>query len=273
MKIYQFESYTEAIFEAIDEKKMNNSKWTMAQLAQACLMQPSYVTNVLKGRGDFNTEQLFRICEQLDLNAEQTEFITLLLEIKKTSYPKRKVQLEKKIAEIRSRHLRAEKILSVKTVELTAEQLEKYYLDPFIQLVHIYLGINNESTLDSLTLKFGIPKLQMAQVLGVLEEIKYIQKKAGQYLVLVGGRHLPRESHILKPHQILIRLKSLDQMQRLSPDQNYNFSATISTTPEVRTQLQAEFLKFLKVAEKLVKGHEAKKLYQINFDLFPWEID
>lgn len=272
--IFEFNSYIQALLQAIAEKKTHDAKWTMAQLAQACQMQPSYVTNVLKERGDFNTEQLFRVCEQLDLNADQTEFLTLLLELKKTAYPKRKVQLEKKIADFRKQHLRAEKNISTKTVQLTAEQLEKYYLDPLIQLVHIYLGIkNNNATLDILAAKFAVPKIQMAQTLQVLEEINYIRKKSGRYEVLIEGRHLPRESHILKPHQILMRLKSLDQMQRLSPEQNYNFSATISTTPETRTKLQAEFLKFLKAAEKLVKGDEAEKLYQINFDLFPWEID
>jgi len=274
MNIYHFEDYIEALTAAIAERKTNDSDWTLANLAQVCQMQPSYVTNVLKGRGDFNAEQLYRVCEQLSLDAEEIDFLTYLLELKKTVYPKRKAILQKKINEFRVRHLRAEKNISAKNVGLIPEQIEKYYLDPLNQIIHIYLGIEGKpNTIDSLATKFGVTKMQMTQVLSLLEEIKYIRKKAGRYEVLVEGRHLPRESHILKSHQILMRLKSLDQMQRMSSEQNYSFSATISTLPEVRVKLQAEFLKFLKAAEKLVKGHDAKNLYQINFDLFPWELD
>jgi transcriptional regulator with XRE-family HTH domain len=97
MSIYQFNSYTDALLEAVSLKKQVDPKWTMAQLAEASGMQPSYVTNVLKGRGDFNSEQLFRVCERLDLDLEMTDFLTLLLELKKTTYPKRKTLLEKKL--------------------------------------------------------------------------------------------------------------------------------------------------------------------------------
>lgn len=274
MSIYQFDNYIEAVSNAINERKQNDPQWTLARLAQICQMQPSFLTNVLKGRVDFNSDQLYRICEELLFEPEEIEFLTALLEMKRTAYPKRKSILQKKINEFRTKHLRAEKNLKTQAVELTAEQLEKYYLDPLNQIVHIYLGIEGQNaTLETLALKFGVAKVQMTQVLSLLEQIKYIRKKAGRYEVLVEGKHLPRESHILKSHQILMRLKSLDQMQRLSAEQNYSFSATISTLPEVRVQLQAEFLKFLKAAEKLVKGHESKNLYQINFDLFPWELD
>lgn len=274
MSIYQCKTYAEALLPAIETRKAETPGWTLGKLAEACQMQPSYVTNVLKGRCDFNSDQLFRVCEQLNFAPDETDFLLLLLEYQRTAYDKRRAKLKKNIESIRAQHLRAEKHLETKTVQLSSEQLEQYYLNPYIQLVHIFLGsYKGAMTVAGLAKKFQVSEGQMQEILRVLEEIKYIRKKGPKYEVLVEGQHLPRESHILRPHHVMMRMKSLDQMQRLSADQNYSFSATISTSPEVRTQIQSEFLKFLKSAEKLVRGHDSDKLYQINFDLFPWDID
>lgn len=274
MNIYQFESYTEALLAVYEERKAATSSLTLSGLANQCLIQPSYLTNVLKGRADLNTDQLYRLCELLNLNSDEGEFLGLLLEHKKTQYDKRRNELAKKIRHTKSHQLRAEKNISAQTVTLTAEQTEKYYLDPYIQITHIYLTIpKGAKSLPDLARKFSVAPSRMQEILKTLEEIGYIQKKGKNYEVLVGGRHLPRESPILRPHQSLLRMKSLEQMLSLPSDDVYSFSATISTTPEVRTRLQAEYLKFLKNAEKLVKSAPPERLYQINFDLFPWEKD
>lgn len=278
MNIYGHNSYTEALTEVLEIKKQSGTAMTLSQLAQVCQMQPSYLTNVLKGRADFNTDQLARVCDQLDLDLDEMDFLTLLLELKKTTFGKRRAQLESKIKMTRAQHMRAEKNISAKTVELTPEQQDKYYLDPYIQLLHIFLSTHEgPAAIETLAQKFSMQKSHVANVLQVLEDIGYIKRSSGsskaKIEVLIEGRHLPRESRLLKPHHALMRMKSIDQMQRLSKDLTYSFSATISTEPEVRTKIQAEFLKFLKAAETLVVSHDAGTLYQINFDLFPWETE
>jgi Helix-turn-helix. len=274
MNIYAFQSYTEALTAVLEARKQAGKGLTLSQLATVCQMQPSYLTNVLKGRADFNTDQLARVCDQLEISFEENEFLALLLELKKTNFDKRRKHLEAKIKEIKAQHLRAEKHITAKTVDLTPEQQDKYYLDPYIQLLHIFLKSHEGSaSVEFLAQKFSMQKSHVEDVLKALEEIHYIKRTKNKIEVLVGGRHLPRESQLLKPHHALMRMKSIDQMQRLPKEQTYSFSATISTEPAVRTQIQAEFLKFLKAAEKLVVSHDAEKMYQINFDLFPWETD
>jgi uncharacterized protein (TIGR02147 family) len=274
MNIFEFNSYTEALQQTFHERKAMNSELTLAWLAQQSLIQPSYLTNVLKGRADLNSDQLYRLCDLLNLTVEDYEFLQLLLEMKRTQFDKKRKELELKIKKIRAQQLSAEKTLKTQTVTLTPEQSEKYYLDPYVQLIHIYLTIPKaKKNLTSLAQKFSVSEARMTLVLQALIEIGYVQKRSEEYEVLQKGKHLPRESHLLRPHQHMLRLKSLEQLQALPAESTYSFSATISTTPEVRTRLQAEFLKFLKAAEKLVENHEAEKLYQINFDLFPWEKD
>jgi hypothetical protein len=274
MNVYAFNTYIEALNQGIEEWKVLHPQGTLAKLANTCLMQPSYVTNVLKGRCDFNSDQLFRFSELLGLKPDEIDYLNLLLELKKTNYEKRRAVLEKKINEIRKQNLRVEKNLSVKTVELSAEQLEQYYLDPYIQLAHIFINSKDgKCNIEDVAKQFSIARSQAGGILNTLESLKYIKRKGNHFEILVEGRHLPRDSQITRPHQMLMRMKSIDQIQRLPIDNVYSFSATISTLPEVRTKIQAEFIKFLKSAEKLVTNHKHKNLYQMNFDLFPWDLE
>ena len=61
-------------------------------------------------------------------------------------------------------------------------------------------------------------------------------------------------------------------MQRLSSNEAYSFSATITGSDETREALHEAWLGFLKKAESLVKESRSEKAFQINFDLFPWEL-
>jgi uncharacterized protein (TIGR02147 family) len=272
MSLYQYKSYTEALAARFKQRKLSSPGLTLSGLAQQCMMQASYLTNVLKERADLNSDQLYRLCELLGLDVDEADYMQLLLELKKTGYDKRRRDLDKKIDKIQRSNLRAEKNISTPVITLKSEQAERYYLDPHIQIVHIYLSIPKaKKTLEDLAQKFSLSHKRMAEILKVLQDIGYIRKTAKAYELLVSGRHLPRESPLLRPHQQLLRLKSLEQILSLSDESVYSFSATISTSPETRSQLQNEFLKFLNAAEKLVKKSNPEKLYQINFDLFPWE--
>lgn len=274
MNVYGANSYTEALNQKIAEWKTGHPLGTLAKLANECLIQPSYLTNVLKGRCDFNSDQLFRFCELIGFKVEEIDYLLLLLEFKRTNYTTRKNILEKKINELRQQNLRADRNLAVKNVELTTEQLEEYYLDPYIQLAHIFLySKEGKCRADDIARQFSIAQSQAAGILQTLEKLNYIKRRGNYFEILVEGRHLPKDSKIARPHQLLMRMKSIDQIQRLSPDNVYSFSATISTLPEVRTKIQAEFIKFLKAAEKLVTNNDPKNLYQMNFDLFPWDLE
>ena len=61
-----------------------------------------------------------------------------------------------------------------------------------------------------------------------------------------------------------MRLKSIDQNQKLSISETYSFSATLSGNDETKAELQAAYLAFLKSAEAIVKesqGVLAKEIF------------
>jgi hypothetical protein len=70
----------------------------------------------------------------------------------------------------------------------------------------------------------------------------------------------------------MMRLKSIDQLQRLSVDQSYSHSVTFTGTDETKEALSEAYLAFLKKAESIVKPAKSERVFQMSFDLFPWDL-
>lgn len=273
MSLYKHLSYRMALTEIIDSRRHSPEKFTLRELAESSGLQPSFLTNVLKGRFDFNADQLYAVAVELGLAEIERRYLSLLLEFERSTHKPRREELRKEIEHSRNEQRKSERHLTAKPVELSHDAQAEYYLDPFVQIVHVLLNLApyNE-TPEKLAGAIGVTSGHLTQIFDVLLRIGYIRRFGSTYEVIGRNKHLPRENPLCGPHQALLRLKSIDQMQRLSASEMYSFSATITGTDETREQLREVWLGFLKRAEAIVKPAPSQKAFQINFDLFPWEL-
>lgn len=273
MSIYKHLKYQEILLSRIEHLK-SQSSLTMAKLAEKVGVQSSYITHVFKGRAHFSADQLYAIGEALNFSEEEVEYLLLLLELERSVHSTRKRKLKEKIELQRAKFLKTESHLSVETVRDLEAATIQYYLDPLCQLVMVFLNFPQYAK-DPFLLgaKLGMGSQQLEEILGRLQSSGKVEITKNGYKVLSGSDHLPKESPLCQPHQTLMRYKSVDQMQRLAWGKAYSFSVTFSSTPEDKAQIQSAFLDFVNAAEKIVKKSPREKVYQINFDLFPWELD
>lgn len=271
MNIYGHLKYRAAIKDIFETQQKLGVKRTLRGLAAEVGLQASFLTNVLKGRFDFNADQLYAIAKALEIPEAETKYLLLLLEHERSVNPQRKKDLKKEIDSLRDENAQTEKHIS--SVALSSDAMAEYYLDPFMPLVNLYLTISpyDENPLD-LAKIIGISKDHLKKIFAVMERIGCIVPEGTRYKVLYQSHHLPKDNPLCNPHQSLIRIKSIDQMQRLDAREKYSFSATLSGSEETREKLQAAFMDFLRKAEALVQTAKSEKIYQMNFDLFPWQI-
>ncbi len=273
MSIYKHLKYRPAIEEIVENRRTLPGKFTLRALAEGAGLQASFLTNVLKGRFDFNADQLFAVCHVLALSATERDYLLLLLELERSVFKPRKEELKKQIDEIRKENQKSEKHLAVKAVELSSDAQAQYYLDPFAQLTLVYLNLapyNRQP--EKLGAALGISQTHLGEILKILTGIGYVQREGQTYKVIARDRHLPKRNPLSGPHLTLMRLKSIDQLQRLSLDQSYSHSVTFTGTEETKEALSDAYLTFLKKAESIVRPAKSEKVFQMNFDLFPWDI-
>lgn len=272
MLVFEYSEYRKALKNLLlEQKKRLPGSGSMAQLARAAGMQPSYLTNVTQGRAHLSADQLCALSEELRLDADEAEFLQILLEWERATHPKRKAHLGERVAQLREKHLRAEKYLSAPVIALSQENLERYYLDPHIELLHLYLMTRScPHDAKKIAASWRISEKQVGEMLLFLERLKLIEKKGSWWSVKEVHQHLPRESPLCRPQQFLKKLRGIDALQRLPENRAYSFAASVTMTEETRRKIQARFLEFLKECEALVKKSEPERLFQIQFDLFPW---
>lgn len=273
MSIFSHLKYRSAIEEIVENRRNLPGHFTLRKLAEGSGLQASFLTNVLKGRFDFNADQLFAVATELGIAPAEREYLLLLLEHERSTLPLRRAELKRQIDELHVKNQQSERHLAVKTVDLSADAQARFYLDPFAQLALVYLNLApyNKNP-EKLGATLGISLTHLGEILKILVSIGYVRQIGDAYEVVAHDRHLPKRNPLSGPHLTLMRLKSIDQLQRLSTSQAYSHSVTFSGTLETKDLLSEAYLNFLKAAEGIVKPARSEKVMQMNFDLFPWEI-
>lgn len=274
MNIFKYIRYQEVIEKSVKMRKKIDPKFTFRYLAQKTGIQNTYLTNVIKGRSELNADQMYLITKELNFNAEEQDYMLLLLDYGRCYIKDRKEVLLEKIQKIQADHLDISKHLEAPVESTSSNYAAEYFLDPLCCIIHLFFEIpkyaNNPSLIQA---QLGIPKEKFDEVIKLLIEMKALEFSRGQLQYREHNYHLNKESHLNQTAQILMKIKSVEQLEKLGAKKANIFSATFSANDEIKTLINDEFLKFLKKTEKLVKDAKAEKVYQLNFDLFPWHID
>lgn len=273
VSLFLHTDYRAFLKSAIEQRKTHR-KLTLRDLAQSAGIQPTYLTNVLMNRANLNQDQLYALGEALDLTKEERDFSALLLEMDRASNPNRKKEILQQIEKIQKGSLKTAKHLPSREVEAGGIEEQEYYLEATTSLVHVFLRVPKYAKNPKLIgeeLKLSPSKLQ--QTLKLLEKNGFIRwdAKHSRYSVEKHTRHLSAESPLCFPHQLLMRLSSLQRIQILPTEDRNTISITYFANKEVRREIHSEFLSFLKKADKLVAdSKDDNEVFQMNFDLFPW---
>lgn len=270
--IYSTSAYREALRGQIQLWKSHEAKRTLTVLAKNAGLQLSYLSNVLNDRAHLSSDQVYALARETGCDAAETDYLLLLLEHERTGITARRKELERTIRNLQAEQLSTKKHLKAETLEMSLEDQARYYLDPFHQLIHLFLSMRPGTTSVQLGQEFGLSPAHVARVLQFLERVGIVTAKKAGFAANTPVSYLPHESPITVAHLQQMRVKALDQIQRLLPSQRYAFSVTITADHEARLKIEREFSKFIQTVEKIVTAAPSEHLYQLNFDLFPWQV-
>lgn len=271
MNIYRQTNYREIFAQLFENERGRRPGWSTAQLAQQIRVQPSYLTNVVRERAHFSSDQIYAIGSQLNLSAVEIRYLDLLMIFERAEFPERRQVLQNEIHAIRDKEFRTEKRLRAPENRLSELDREKYYLDPNIELMHLYLGIKGApKEITKIAQAWGLSTDYVAQIITFLEKVDLVKTAPRGWKVQGTHQLLSPQSHLAKPHQILKRIRALETIQKISAEKIYSFSGTLTINEETRLQIQSLFVEFLEKCEKASLASSEEGIYHLQFDLFPW---
>lgn len=276
MGLYQQTDYRKALRDILDERKRADASLSFASYADAIGVQKTFVSKVLGGNAHLSDDQLYLTFNYLNLSKDESSYFRLLYDYARSGLHNRKKEILSEIRKIQEEK-RQLKLHTQSEVQMPAtnEDLSEYYLDPLNLIVHAFLSIPKFSLNPALVAdSLEIPIEMLNLILERLKRLKIIEytKLGGKTTVLRYALHLDVNSVYCKPHQQLFRLKSAEQIAKLSPDQRFVYSLTFSADHEIKGQIQEMYLEYMKKVEKMLDSKVSSEdvVYQINFDLFPW---
>lgn len=273
-----------AVFESLDyrslcsslagELKAKTPHWTLQRIAEKIPVHGPYLSNVFRKKAHFSADQLFELTKILKLDPGEAEYVLLLQDWERCASPSRREELKKKIDRERKRAKRTEEHLQAEVRTTAGDAEARYFLNPDLFLVSTFLGIDRFAREPALIAKaLQLPEKQIKEMIDELVRMEYFARgKKGE--IFPGAKaksfHLSKTSPLCDPHVALLHLRAQQHQRSLAADENYAFSVTFTGTQESREALHAEFLKFLKRAEQIVKDAPSEDVFQMTFNLFPW---
>lgn len=271
MNIFEEISYRKIIRKAVEERKSLEPEFNFQAMASFVGIQKSYLSKVVAGSADLNSDQLFLVCEYLRFDQNQRKYMALLLEHERSYVKVRKEQLLAEIREVQGLYRETKEHLHAPKAGDEIKGLSDYYLDPINQIVHICLSIPRYAEAPAqLSKDLGVGNKRVSEALSQLERLGIISRENKKIRILLDDIHLPRESSVYRAWRNSIKLLSIKRLDELDTKSAYSFAVSFSANEEVRDRIQSRFLDFLKQIEGLVKSAPSQGAYQMSFDLFPW---
>jgi hypothetical protein len=271
MRIFDFNDYKAAIKWSLIQLKERDPRANSRALADACRIQKTYLSRVMNRDGHFSSDQLHLACQYLGLHQKERKYISLLHEADRSVVLERKEALLRDARKLQSKALNVESYLSAESLERNALQSSRYYLDPTMQLIHLFLTIprfaKNPRLIEE---KLDIARPELEDRLAKLAALKIITWDGAKCVVLKGLLHLSPDSEVYPFYRILVRTKALEKLQKTVSKKDYSYSLWFSADEATRKTVQAKFLEFLIAIEPVIKAAPETDVYQLNFDLLSW---
>ena len=253
MNFFDHTDYREALRELVAERKRVDTQFGFHSLADAARIQRPYMSKVISGKAELSVDQLYLICESIGLDAERATFIELLLNYSRSAVTARKKKLKSQIDATALSKRTSDANLKSKIVSTAgSDDLSRYYLNPWTQIVHVALSIPRYSSDPKLLAQvLGISPHMMQTILQDLTLLNLVYSEGKNIIPRDGHLHLSRSSSLFQPWKTQLRLAAMQRQSYLTDETSYSFTAVFSATEDSRKRIHAKFLLFMKEFEAL----------------------
>jgi uncharacterized protein (TIGR02147 family) len=271
MNIFEELDYRKILERIVTERKQVDGDFRFHLMASAMRIQKSYLSRVIHGHAELNSDQLFLACKYLGLDENQISYMELLLDYAKSNVPEKKKKLAVAIERHQSENLESQAHIKARAAASGDSGLTLYYVDPLNQIVHICLLIKRYRESPALLAEdLELAPARLLKSITLLEKLGIIAQSEGKISVLLRQLHLPRDAEVYPIWRDQLKLMSLQRLKTLPEGSDYSFSVIFSSDKKTKEKIQRKFLNLLKDIEPLVEKANDENVFQMSFDLFGW---
>lgn len=237
------------------------------KLAEHIKVHTTFVSQVLKGRGDFSLEQAEAINHFLSHTSDEGDYFLLLVMKDRAGTRELKQRFQTKLEAQRQERLNIKKRVEVKQ-EISAQDRERFYSNIFFGAIHVLCSIPEMRSVDKLTHALKLPREQIQEMVDYLLKLGILSEKNQELIPGSQHIHLGNDSTTILKHHSNWRLHTLQNLRFVQPD-NVHYSACLSLSREDAFKIKELLLKELKNNLKIVEKSPEEIAYVYSFDFYP----
>lgn len=262
MNLYEYFSYKTYIVDLIAQ-----SDWKVSTLAEISGCNRSYFSQMLNGKVQLTSDHVINLSEELGFSELEKEYFINLCLLERSSLPKSKETLEKKLNKIRQKSLiLSKKIKSDENVfEITDEMKGEYYSSALYGQIHTMTSIEEFQTSEAISGKLNLKISQVKKILTQLKEMRLVTEKNGRYIHQSGNLHVSSSSSHNLVNHMNWRMRALLKVQE---EEGIHYTGTFSISKKDIPQLKSHLLEFIKKQREIIGASGAEEVYCFNCDLF-----
>ncbi|MGZ6442457.1 MAG: TIGR02147 family protein [Pseudobdellovibrionaceae bacterium] len=246
-------------------KKMpSKGRGEIAKLASFVGVHPTFVSQVLTGKKEFNLEQSFSIAEYLNLTETERKYFLLLVQHERAgtqalkNYFKNEIELLKKSLLKISNRLNKHRSFSETDKAI-------FYSSWMYSAIRLYCSIGKGKTLEEIVKYFSINRKRALQVLEFLCEKNLCVKNDNRYLLGSQHTHVGNDSPFLIQHHMNWRSKSLRRHEAMS-EEELAFTAPMSISVHDFKVIREKIMSCIKDSVEVAKDSEAEDIAFLTID-------
>jgi uncharacterized protein (TIGR02147 family) len=257
------------IFEYTDYKKFLTNRLghgLQKKFAFYLGCQPAFLSQVLRGNPDLSLEQGILATEYFKLNANESEYFMLALQLSRAGTNKLKKYFESKTVHCRSINQRIDsRIGAFETLDEQAKSI--FYSSWKYSFIYVSLSIPTSNSIEFIAAKTNLSVAEISKTINELVKMGLVKKSDGEWLLTKKRIHLSSEDSQIKNHHKNFRTFCLRELEEIKSN-SFHFSSVVAIPTEDAQKIKEILLKAIEKSEAIIRPSKEESLKVLCIDFF-----
>ncbi len=263
--LFDFDDYKKYVHEWL-LKMPHGGHGQLSRIAKHLSISSVSVSHVFNGVRDLSEEQAVEIAEFFGFSELEGDYFLLLVQLERAGSFKLKARVKTQITKVL---VQAQDLKSRLTqdVEMDEAAQSQFYSNWFFSGVSLATSIEGLQSLESISKYLGLSRSKVREVLDFLLIYGLVEERKDGFHIGHKHTHLSAKSLLVSRHHANWRLKALENMNELSPEEIF-YTGPMTMSVETMREIRRDIVELIDNVLKKVGPSPSEEIACLNIDWF-----
>ncbi|MES2767758.1 MAG: TIGR02147 family protein [Bdellovibrionota bacterium] len=264
MKIYEFSDYKAYVNQRV-ENMPNKGRGQFRKFAELLSVNSVVVSQIFKGARELSLEQANILSNYFGMGELEKEYFFLLVQKGRTSNHELTKYYDQKLKKIA---IEMQDVKNIVTNERLSEETQSlFYSNWYYSAIRLSTLIPGNENADKIAAHLSLPIHVVQKVMTFLLNHKLAVEEKGKIKIGPQRTHIEASSPFVNRHHINWRLKGIEHMDNLHPDELF-YTSPMTLSAKSMNEIKKMLLKLVVDMSEEVKLAKDEKIACLNIDFF-----